>query len=119
MVLFYVLSCISLEMGELNLWGVTHFAQSDGDWGFHSIYITARCLCQIVQLSTACSIKNSNQRWTTHGTEAGRDVTVTDLPAASDNDVLISPLQQITTDPLPCRTGGSLHKSRVYITKYL
>lgn len=118
---FAFLAVFPLRWGSWmrGVWGVTHFAQSDGDEGFHSISITARCLCQIVQLSTACSIKNSHQRWTTHGSEAGS--------AVADNcpchwfacDVLIFPLQWITNDPLPCRTSSSPHKSRVYIMKYL
>lgn len=46
-------------------------------------------------------------------------VPVTALPTASDNDVLILPLQRITDDPLPCTTGSSPHKSHAYIMKYL
>lgn len=44
-------------------------------------------------------------------------VPLTGLPAASDNDVLILPLQRITNDPLPYRTGSNPHKSHVYIMK--
>lgn len=74
-----------------------------------------------VQLSTACSIKNSNRA----GPRMAQrlevlwqiTVPVTGLPAASDNGELILPLQRIRNDSVPCRTSSNPHKSHVYIMK--